>query len=73
MDFEKEMQKALKVISKNIQALDDNRVELSAKLNDSVRRGKRRQRKVSSMSLDSLPSRTSSNCSDVSSLGMHSS
>ena len=44
MDFEKEMQKALKVIFQNIQALEDNRVQLPDKFrNDPPTRGKQRQ------------------------------
>ena len=45
MDFEKEMQKALKVIFQNIQALEDSRVQLPGKFsNDPATRGKCKQR-----------------------------
>ena len=45
MDFEKEMQKALKVIFQNIQALENSRVQLPGKfMNDPATRGKCKQR-----------------------------
>lgn len=45
MDFEKEMQKSLKVIFQNIQALEDSRVQLPGKFsNDPATRGKCKQR-----------------------------
>lgn len=46
MDFEKEMQKALKEIFQNIQALEDNRVQLPNKFRSDLLSGcgNRRQR-----------------------------
>lgn len=39
MDFEKEMQKALKIIFQNIQALEDNRVQLPNKFRNDLLSG----------------------------------
>ena len=36
MDFEKEMQKSLKIIFQNIQALEDNRVQLPNKFREDL-------------------------------------
>ncbi len=48
MDFEKEMQKALKVIFQNIQALEENRVQLP------VSRGKPRRQRAQKRRLSDL-------------------
>jgi len=60
MDFEREMQKALRVIFQNIQALDDKKFERTAVKtgNLSASGGKRKQRKLPILSLTAL--RTSS-------------
>ena len=47
MDFEKEMQKSLKVIFENIQALDEKREKTPTNLIDREMCGKRQQRKLS--------------------------
>ena len=47
MDFEKEMQKSLKVIFQNIHALDENRNKVSSNTNDDARIKQQRPRKRS--------------------------
>lgn len=57
MDFEREMQKALKVIFQNIEALEDNtKVRIPTKLNYAAARGKPWQNKLISLSLSDLGS-----------------
>ena len=46
MDFEKEMQKALKVIFQNIQALEDNRVQPPNKIRSDLLSGCNRRQRV---------------------------
>ena len=46
MDFEKEMQKALKIIFQNIQALEDNRVQLPNKFRNDLLSGCNRRQRV---------------------------
>lgn len=47
MDFEKEMQKSLKVIFQNIHALDENRNKVSGNTNDDARIKQQRPRQRS--------------------------
>ena len=47
MDFEKEMQKSLKVIFQNIHALDENRNKVSGNTNDDARVEQQRSRQRS--------------------------
>ena len=51
MNFEREMQKALKVIFQNIQALDENRSEIPGTARDPVVKMNRRQPRKRSASL----------------------
>lgn len=61
MDFEKEMQKALKIIFQNIQALEDNRAQLPNKCrNDLVSGCNRRQRVQKRRSSTNSKTQTSS-------------
>ena len=46
MDFEKEMQKSLKVIFQNIQALEDNRAQLPNKFRSDLLSGCNRRQRV---------------------------
>lgn len=46
MDFEKEMQKSLKIIFQNIQALEDNRVQLPRKIKNDLPSGCNRRQRV---------------------------
>lgn len=65
MDFEREMQKALRVIFQNIQALEDKKVErIAVKTgNLSASGGKRKQRKLPSLTLTDLrTSKSAGNC-----------
>jgi len=56
MDFEKEMQKSLRVIFQNIQVIKEKRVEqnLPKFRNPAASRGKRKQCKLTSLSLTDL-------------------
>lgn len=51
MNFEREMQKALKVIFQNIHALDENRSEISGSVHDPALKMNRRQPRRRSASL----------------------
>lgn len=64
MDFEKEMQKALKEIFQNIQALEDNRAQLHNKFRSDLLSGCNRRQRVQRRRL-STETQTSSE-SDVS-------
>ena len=72
MDFEKEMQKSLRVIFQNIQAIKEKRVEQNpAKFrNPAASRGKRNQCKLTLLSLTDL--RNSSKSASNSGSGMSS-
>lgn len=72
MDFEREMQKTLRVIFQNIQALEDKKVERIAvkTWNLSASGGKRKQRKLPSLTLTDL--RTSSKSAGNCGSGMYS-
>lgn len=72
MDFEKEMQKSLRVIFQNIQAIKETRVEqkLPKFRNAAASRGKLKQCKLTSLSLTDL--RNSSKSASNSGSGMSS-
>ena len=66
MDFEKEMQKALKIIFQNIQVLEDNRAQLPKKFRNDLISGSKRRQRVQERRLSMIKMQTSSE-SDASS------